>query len=131
MSAKRIFAYIAIAAFANFLVIGSLFGELGFNVVRVIICFFGGSMLVSESHAPLGIAALAGVWVLAVDHILLKGGAFLAMQFFFPSNGEPSGYVAFGGVIISFIMFAPFAAALSWLGGWLARRYPTNAGTRP
>jgi hypothetical protein len=128
LSRRRVFLYVALAAAVNF--IGSNLlgdwppedvGNAVFNALRLVIAFAGGWLLVAAAGAPLRVAALAGIVVLAVDHILLKGGWFLADEFFSPSTGAREGYLAFDGVLISFVLFVPVAALCSWLGGLVAR----------
>ena len=129
MSRRRVFFYVAAAAAGNFIGFSLLtewspesLGNVGFNVLRFLIAFAGGWLLVAAAGAPLRVAVLAGIVVLVVDHILLKGGWFLADEFFFPSAGEREGYLAFEGVLLSFVLFVPVAALCSWLGGLAARR---------
>lgn len=127
LSRRRVFGYVAAAAAINCLFVNLLLGSTGllgdvvFNFLRVAIAFAGGWLLVTAAGAPLRVAALAGILVLAVDHIVMKGGWFLAGEFFSLSGSEGDGYTVFGGVLISFVMFAPVAALCSWLGGVASR----------
>jgi hypothetical protein len=128
LSRRRVFLYVALAAAVNFIGLNLLtdwspedVGNAVFNALRIVIAFAGGWLLVAAAGAPLRVAALAGIVVLAVDHLLLKGGWFLADEFFSPSTGAREGYLAFDGVLISFVFFVPVAALCSWLGGLAAR----------
>ena len=99
-------------------------GQIIFNVFRCAIAIGGGWFLVVKAGASLRRATLAGVLVLTVDHIFLKGGWFLVEEIFHPSS-DHIGLLGFGGVLISFVLFLPVAALLGWFGGWVGRR--TNA----
>jgi hypothetical protein len=125
VSRRRVFFLTASAAAVNFVLANLIFGPEGtfgdvvFNLLRCVIAFAGGWFLVAAAGAPLRVAALAGVLVLAVDHVLLKGSWSIGSELWSHSS---DGYSAFGGVLISFVMFAPVAALCSWAGGFTARR---------
>jgi hypothetical protein len=63
-------------------------------------------------------AALAGLSIFAIDHLLLKGGMFLLMH---AAGAHDQALLAFGGVVVSMVMLAPVPIALGMLGGRLAR----------
>ena len=67
-------------------------------------------------------AAIAGMAIMVVDHIIPKGGMFLAEHTLGKSTGELSYLMAFAGVIASFVMFSPIAALLGLCGGLYGRR---------
>jgi len=120
MSRNNALLIIAVLAVVNYALAG-LLGDIGFNVGRFVLSAFGGWYLVTKSNASLRASTLAGITVLVVDHIILKGGYFLIEQIFRPDAVQNKGLQAFAGVLISFIVFAPLAAAISVVGGVVAR----------
>jgi len=116
-------AYLLIVGLAivNYLLAGNFLGSIGFNLGRAALCLWGGWYLVAKTKSKRWHAALVGLVVLTIDHVILKGGYFLAAQAFSPESVENKGLLAFGGVIISFVMFAPVAALISFCGGLLGR----------
>jgi len=128
---RAVLISVAVAALLNFAIVGTLFGELGFNVMRVVIAFAGGWLVVRRTGAGLGVAALVGVIVLLIDHVLLKGGGFLLAQAFWPESVQGQGFMGFAGVLISFVMFVPVAALVSALGGIAARRLFRDSSVHP
>ena len=119
---RRALFIIAILAVFNYLIVGGLLGTIGFNVGRVLLAAWGGWYIVSKTNSNLWVAALVGIIIMAVDHIILKGGYFLLAQAFFPESVRNEGVLAFGGVLISFVMFAPVAALVSLGGGFVGRK---------
>ena len=113
---------VAVAAVINHFIVGGFGGNIPFNVGRVVISFVAGWLFVSHAHGSLWVAASAGPLVMLIDHVLLKGGYFVWVHFFWPELVQGEGLLAAGGVLISFVMFAPLVAACSWAGGFLARR---------
>ena len=114
-------------AAANFLVLPLLTGFLGsatqlllFNTLRLAIMGWAG-WLVVRNGSGLWAASLAGVLIMLLDHVVLKGGSFLAMHFADPASMNDMGLMAFGGVVVSFVMFSPVAAISGVLGGIVAR----------
>ncbi len=97
----------------------------GFNVVRLALMVWTGYVVVRFGHAGLWAAVGSGPAIMVVDHILLKGGTFLILQLsgqHLDGFGEHSYLMAFGGVVVSFIMFSPLAGLLGLCGGLLGRR---------
>jgi hypothetical protein len=88
-----------------------------FNGLRLSIAALGGWLLVKRAHSSLRVAALAGVLALLADHVFIKGGWFVAEELLQPSAGDRTGFLAFGGVLISFVMVAPVFAFCSWFAG--------------
>ena len=132
----------------NFFIMNSLETTAGFNIGRIALAAWGGWFIVRKTDSSLWLAALIGVAVLIVDHLILKGGSFIITQIFSPEsfqltdadiaqlndtdkahltivgeeNFKYAGFLAFGGVVLSFAMFAPFMAGISFLGGYFARK---------
>lgn len=67
-------------------------------------------------------ASLAGPMFLFFDHVVVKGLFLLVGR----SLGPRERWMAFAGVLISFLVFVPLAALIAWCGGlaagWKARR---------
>lgn len=101
----------------NATVISALVGDTGYLVVSVGIAFLAGFLAVFSSHLGLFFAALMGALVFAVAHVLIGGGTFLVLHYVNPSRLDGQGLMAFGRVLVSFVMFAPLAAFVAWLGG--------------
>ena len=123
ISKNQVLLLIAGLATINYFLIGGVFGTIGFNIGRAVIAAWGGWYIVSRAKSSLLVAALVGVIVLTVDHIIFKGGYFLLAQAVWPEAVENEGVMAFAGVLVSFVMFAPIAALISLAGGLLGRRY--------
>ena len=121
-SRNQILLLVAGLATINYFLIGGVAGDIGFNIGRFVIAAFGGWFVVTRAKSSLLVAAVAGVTVLTVDHIILKGGYFLLAQMFWPEAVEGEGVMAFAGVLVSFIMFAPIAAFVSFAGGLIGQR---------
>jgi hypothetical protein len=119
---RAVLAAVAIAATANFAIANTLFTELQFNVFRVVIALLGGWAMVRYAGAGLRLAALVGVLVLLVDHLLLKGGFFILGQIISPASVADRGYSSFFGVVLSLLMFGPLASLISLAGGVVARQ---------
>ena len=122
ISKNKALFLVAGLAVVNYLIIGGLLGTIGFNVGRVMLAAWGGWYVVSKANLNLWFAALVGVIIMVVDHIVIKGGCFLLAQVFWPELVQNQGILAFGGVLISFVMFAPVAAIVSFLGGFIGRK---------
>lgn len=101
----------------------------GFNVGRLVIMLWAGYLAVRGAGSRLWGAALAGMAVMMVDHIFLKGGLFLVQQLRgerFGQFGENAYLMAFFGVLVSFVMFCPLAGLAGALGGMVGRRLVAN-----
>ena len=119
ISKTKAFLWIGFLAAVNYLIVGGFFGIIALNIGRVMLAVWGGWYIVSKAKSNLWFAALVGVIIMTVDHVILKGGHFLLIQLMWP---EKDGADAFGGVLISFIMFAPIAALISLGGGFIGRK---------
>ena len=128
--AATVLAWVAIAAVLNYLV-ATFAGDLIFNVGRAVIAFLGGWLMVSSAHRGLWMAALTGLVVLLVDHVVLKGGFFVLAHYFWPAAVGGEGLLAAAGVLVSFVMFLPLAMLSSWTGGFFARRKNKYAEAHP
>ncbi len=106
----------------NYIIVGGLLGTIGFNIGRVILAAWGGWYIVFKTKSNLWFAALVGIIIMTVDHIILKGGFFLLAQLFWPELVQNKGVLAFYGVLISFVMFAPIVALISLGGGFIGRK---------
>ena len=118
---KQLLFTMALLAAFNYVVIGGLVGGVPFNVIRVLLALSGGWLVAALGRGSLWLGAFAGVLVLVTDHLVLKGGYYLLAHWLWPEAVDGQGLLAFGGVVLSFVMFAPVAALLGVFGAWLAR----------
>jgi len=95
-------------------------GDILYNIGRISIVFYAGWLVIKKKVGGIWQAALMGAGIYFIDHVLLKGGIFL-LNFLLKPQGL--GLAAFGGVIVSFIMFVPLAMLLGALGGFVARAW--------
>jgi hypothetical protein len=93
-----------------------------YNLFRFGNVFFAGWLITKNNARGLWQAALSGPLLFLIDHVLLKGGYFIFAQILNPSSGDSNGFLAFGGVIVSYIMFIPLILFVGFLGGWLSLR---------
>jgi len=128
--ATFVFAAVVVAAALNYL-LSALASDVAFNVGRVAIALVGGWFMVSAARRSLWMAAAVGPIVLVVDHLILKGGFFVLVHFFWPQAVDGQGLAAAAGVLISFVMFLPIAALCSWAGGFAARRRGQHVEAHP
>jgi membrane-bound ClpP family serine protease len=122
---KALFQITALAII-NYFIIGGLLGEIGFNIGRIVLMALGGWYLVAKANSKLRVSAMVGIIVMIVDHIILKGGSFILAQIFWPDAVQNQGFMAFAGVLISFVMFAPIASLISLGGGLVGRKSKTS-----
>lgn len=97
---------------------------IGFNVTRLVIMLWAGYLATRVGACGFWAAALAGVAVMVVDHVVLKGGWFLASHLRgaqFEALGEDAFLMAFFGVLVSFVLLSPVAALAGFMGRILAR----------
>jgi len=121
MSKQKCFLIVAGLAVVNHFLIKHFFGTDIFVMCCAILAMSGGWLLVARANTNLWVAALTGVFILTVDHVLLNGGWFLIAQIVWPEKVQNMGFLAFGGVLVSFVMLAPVAAAFSFIGGLIGR----------
>lgn len=101
--------------------------ELGiFNIIRIANVFYAGWLITKNNVGGLLQAALSGPLLFLIDHILLKGGYFIIAQILNQSSADGKGFLAFGGVIVSYIMFLPLLLLVGFLGGWISRKKLTE-----
>ncbi len=93
-----------------------------YNLFRFANVFYAGWLVSKKNVGGLWRAALTGPLLFLIDHLLLKGGYFIVAQILKPSSVDSQGYLAFSGVIVSFIMFIPLLLFVGFLGGWVSRR---------
>ena len=96
-------------------------GIIIFNVVRLILSFWAGWLIVSHQVGGLWQAGIAGAVLFILDHIILRGGMFLVLIIV----GKLSlkfGLMSFGGVIISFLMLVWIPFLIAVIGGYLGKR---------
>jgi hypothetical protein len=93
-----------------------------YNLLRFANIFFAGWLITKNNAGGLWRAALAGPLLFFIDHVVLKGGYFIVAQILHPLSGDSNGFLAFGGVIVSYIMFIPLILFVGFLGGWFSRR---------
>lgn len=110
----------------NFFLVNTLFsllpfaiGNIVYNIGRISIIFYAGWLIAHKRVGGVWQSALAGAVVYFADHVVIKGGIFLLNYLFKP---EGMGLSAFGGVLVSFILFIPLAMLIGMLGAILARR---------
>lgn len=102
-------------------VVPSSIATLGFNVVRISLMVRAGWAVTRASGLGLGAAAFAAIMIMALDHVFLKGGEFLVEHVRGHSTEDLNYLTAFGGVVVSFVMFSPVAALLGISGGLYGR----------
>ncbi|MGE5174569.1 MAG: hypothetical protein ACM3MD_12155, partial [Betaproteobacteria bacterium] len=109
----------------NFFLVNTLFsllpyniGNIAYNIGRIAIVFYAGWLIVMKNVGGKWQSALAGVVIYFVDHVFVKGGIFLLNYLFKP---EGMGLAAFGGVIVSFVMFIPLSMIIGMIGGIVAQ----------
>jgi hypothetical protein len=78
-----------------------------FNLVRVILILWAGAIAVENEKSQLWLSAIAGALILAVDHLLVTGIAYVA---------EGSA-IALIGLVASYILFVWIAMLLATLAG--------------
>lgn len=127
---KSVLAGVIGASIFNYFLV-ALFGDIAFNIGRLVIILLGGWLVVTSAARGLWWAAAIGPLVLLVDHVAFKGGYFVLAHFFFPATVDGNELASAAGVLISFFMFLPIAALLSLLGGFFARRKNSNATAHP
>jgi len=113
-------ALLAIAALAilNFLA-AEVYGLTVFNFVRIALAVSGGWYLVARAGSGIWFSMLAGIVILVADHLIPTNVSFLFLN---SSELAPADLpIAMLGVVFSFIMFVPVAAALALIGGLVAR----------
>ncbi len=125
---KRFFVVMRLPIFlvvVNFFFVNTLFaflpynlGNISYNIIRIAIIFYAGWLVVRKDLGRTWHAALAGVLIYFIDHVVCKGGVFLLNYLFKPDG---LGLAAFSGVLVSFIMFIPLAMIVGALGGLAAR----------
>jgi hypothetical protein len=93
-------------------------GDILYNIGRISIIFYAGWLVIKKKVGGIGQAALTGAGIYFIDHVLLKGGIFLLNYLLKPQG---LGLAAFGGVLVSFIMFTPLAMLIGAMGGLVAR----------
>jgi hypothetical protein len=109
----------------NFFLVNTLFsllpfsiGNIVYNIGRIAIIFYAGWFIIKRKVGGIWQSALAGTLIYFIDHVVLKGGIFLLNYLFKPAG---LGLAAFGGVLVSFIMFVPLAILIGAMGGLVAR----------
>ena len=110
----------------NFFLVNTLFsllpydiGNIVYNIGRISILFYGGWLIARKKIGGIWLSALAGTTLYFVDHVVVKGGVFLLNYLFKPAG---VGLAAFGGVVVSFIMFIPLSMLIGMAGGLFAAR---------
>lgn len=97
-------------------------GEVTFNMVRVSLYFWAGMRITSLGTGNVRQAGKAGAVLLFIDHVVLRGGLFL----FGTLLGNVTvkfGLMSFGGVLVSYLLFAGVAFLIGALGGYWGRRF--------
>ena len=96
--------------------------DIPFNIIRALLVAWSGWRVVRFGAASSLVASLAGPLFLFMDHVVVKGVDLLVGS----SQNSRDRWPVFVGVLVSFLMFAPIAALLAWLGGitagWRAKR---------
>ena len=115
----------AVYLLINFFLVNTLFailssdlGDILYNLCRISIIFYAGWLVIRKRLGTVWHAALTGICMYFIDHVLLKGGVFLMNYLLKP---EGLGLAAFSGVLVSFIMFTPLAMLVGAMGGFFAK----------
>ncbi len=118
----------------NFFLVNTLFsllpfsiGNVVYNLGRISIIFYAGWLVAGKKVGGIWHCALAGVIIYFIDHVLIKGGIFLVNYFLKPQG---LGLAAFGGVLVSFILFIPLVMLAGAAGGLFARRARSETRVR-
>lgn len=98
------------------------FGEILFNLVRLVLAAWAGWRVTRYAVAGLKTAAAAGAVLLFVDHVLIRGGSFVVAQLLVPEWVDNKGFQGFAGVLVSYVMFVWIPVAASTVGGLFGRR---------
>jgi hypothetical protein len=92
-------------------------------MLRALVVGWAGWLVCSRGAGGLGRAGLSGVLVFFVDHPVATSVVFLVSALY-DNSGNTS--MAIGGVMISFLMFAPLAFVVGVIGGatwkWVGRQ---------
>jgi len=88
-----------------------------FNTIRILLWAFAGWRLSHVGGYSLWRSALSGAVLLFIDHPILTGGRFLLQ----------ANYMAFGGVVASFIVFCFVPVLISAIGAALGKRNKRSA----
>ncbi len=102
--------------------------EVTFNMVRVSLYFWAGMRITSLGTGNVRQAGKAGAVLLFIDHVVLRGGMFL----FGTLLGNVTvkfGLMSFGGVLVSYLLFAWVAFLIGTLGGYWGRRFDPGGHT--
>ena len=102
----------ALNALVSGLIVNWPLGVVAYNLLRLVILVYAAWLLVRGGITNLWLLALAGLLLFFVDHPLVGGGEFLL-------TGQT---MAFYGVLISFVMFAPIPMAITALSGYVIRK---------
>lgn len=97
-------------------------GKLLFNAFRVFLIAYSGRIVVKQKVGGLLAASFVGAALLFLDHVILKGGYFLVSGLFDPRVSMEKGILAFGGVLVSYIMFLPVSMLIGFIGGLSGRQ---------
>ena len=110
---------------ANFLIanfyyvlLPAKYGEPLFNAGRIVIMIFTGWFVITKGIGNLWRAALSGPTLYIIDHLVLRGGISLAAYLF---NTDGPGLMAFGRVLVTFVIFTPLTMLLGFIGGILGK----------
>jgi len=94
------------------------YGEPLFNAGRMVVMIFTGWFVITKGIGNLWRAALSGPSLYFIDHVVLRGGIFLIAYLF---NSDGPGLMAFGRVIVTFVIFSPLTMLLGFAGGFLGK----------
>ena len=105
---------------ANFyyVLLPAKYGEPLFNAGRIVIMIFTGWFVITKGLGNLWRAALSGPTLYIIDHLVLRGGISLAAYLF---NTDGPGLMAFGRVLVTFVIFTPLTMLLGFIGGILGK----------
>ena len=90
----------------------TVFEDILFNAIRLVAWGYAGYLLTFVGGYSIWKAALAGAILLFIDHPIIKGGGFLIEKEF----------MAFSGVIVSYLMFIWLSIAASALGAFVGKK---------
>jgi hypothetical protein len=95
--------------------------DAAYNLGRVLVFIFAGWTFCSSEACRFSTIVWLAVGLSVFDHVILKGGLFLLEAIIDESVGFPDATAAFSGVLISFLLYAPIAVALVFIGSKLMK----------
>jgi len=97
---------------------------------RILISLVAGFILTMTLARSMKFSALAGPYVVFIDHVVLFGGICLFSSIFgyLPPDMPTSDLLL--GILVAYIFGAPISALYSLLGGWIGTKLGANKGVQ-